>query len=380
MRYPAQVAFRRVYGAACDGVWSAPGRVNLIGEHTDYNDGFVLPFALPQRSHVAAALSPALRWRVWSSRFAEPVEFGEAELVPGAVTGWAGYVVGVVWALREAGHRVPGAAMAVTSDVPVGAGLSSSAALECAVLSALVDLGRLDVPGPDRPKIAHRAEHDYVGVPCGIMDQTVVVHGRPGHALFLDCRTGEAVHVPFDPAAAGLSLLVIDTHAPHRLVDGEYADRRAACEHAATTLGVATLRDLTVDELDTALARLDARAGRRVRHVVTENHRVLDTVSRLQSGRIREIGPLLAASHASLRDDFQVTVPELDVAAQAAEAAGALGARMTGGGFGGCVIALVEEATAAEVVTAVTDAFAFHGFAPPSCFTAAPAAGAQRVA
>lgn len=380
MRYPAQVAFRRVYGAACDGVWSAPGRVNLIGEHTDYNDGFVLPFALPQRTHVAAALSPAPRWRVWSSRFTEPVEFGEAELVPGAVTGWAGYVAGVVWALRETGHQVPGATLAITSEVPAGAGLSSSAALECAVLAALADLGGLNLPEADRPGLAHRAEHDYVGVPCGIMDQTAAVRCQAGHALFLDCRGGEPAQIPFDPAAAGLRLLVIDTRAPHRLVSGEYAQRRATCERAAAALGLDALRDLPLDQLDAALSRLDPVARRRVRHVVTENGRVLDTVARLRAGQIDHIGPLLTASHASLRDDFQVTVPELDTAAAAAEAAGALGARMTGGGFGGCVIALVEAAAVDAVTTAVAEAFAARGFAPPSWFPAAAAAGAQRIA
>jgi galactokinase len=372
--------FQEAYGQRPTGVWAAPGRVNLIGEHTDYNDGYVLPFALPLRTEVAAAPADGPEWTAWSSRGGGPVRFGAAHLVPGAVTGWAAYVAGVVWALREAGHEVPGARFAIGSEVPVGAGLSSSAALECAVLAALVDLGGLDLPVQRRPALAQRAENDYVGVPCGIMDQSAVTLCRADHALFLDCRTLAVDHVRLDLAAAGLALLVIDTRAPHRLVSGEYAARRAACERAAATLGVPALRDVSTEDLDAALGRLaDDVARRRVRHVVTENQRVLDTVALLRAGRVREIGPLLSASHASLRDDFEVTVPELDVAVDAAGAAGALGARMTGGGFGGCVIALVETAAADHVEGAVRDAFAGRGFAAPAAFRATPGPGAARL-
>ena len=338
--------FEKLYGRPPAGEWSAPGRVNLIGEHTDYNDGYVLPLALPQRTRVAAAPVPVPEWTVWSAQAGESVRFGPAELVPGRVTGWAGYVAGVVWALRDAGFPVPGAELAVVSEVPVGAGLSSSAALECAVLTALAGLAGLterELPLADRPALAQRAERDYVGVPCGIMDQTAALLGRPGHALFLDCRTGAVEHVRFDPPAAGLALQVIDTGAPHLLVTGEYAERRAACARAAASLGVPALRDATLADLD----RLpDPVLRRRARHVVTENRRVLDTVALLRAGRIRQIGPLLSASHASLRDDFEVSTPELDRAAAAAEAAGALGARMTGAGFGGSVIALAETGVA----------------------------------
>jgi galactokinase len=372
--------FQEAYGQRPTGVWAAPGRVNLIGEHTDYNDGYVLPFALPQRTEVAAAPVDGPEWTVRSSHGDGPVGFGAAQLVPGAVTGWAAYVAGVVWALREAGHEVPGARFAIGSDVPVGAGLSSSAALECAVLAALVDLGGLDLPAERRPALAQRAENDYVGVPCGIMDQSAATLCRADHALFLDCRTLAVAHVKLDLAAAGLALLVVDTRAPHRLVGGEYAARRTACERAAATLGVPALRDVSTADLDDALGRLaDDRSGRRVRHVVTENQRVLDTVALLRAGRMRDLGPLLSASHASLRDDFEVTVPELDVAAEAAEAAGALGARMTGGGFGGCVIALVEAAAADRVEAAVRDAFAGRGFAAPVAFRATPGPGATRL-
>jgi galactokinase len=278
---------------------------------------------------------------------------------------------------------VPFADIAVTSDVPVGAGLSSSAALECATLAALLDLtAQLEMVGGDLPRsqwpeLARRAENAYVGVPCGILDQSAVVHCRAGHALFLDCRSGQAQDVPFDLDADGLAMLVIDTRVRHRHAGGEYANRRATCEAAARSLGLPALRDVT--DLPSALSTLDDEvARRRTSHVVTENERVLAVVERLRSGRPAEIGPLLTASHASLRDDFEVTVPELDVAVDAAVHAGALGARMTGGGFGGCVIALVSTDLAPAVAGAVSEAFTSTGFAPPAFFNATPADGARR--
>jgi galactokinase len=364
--------FQQVYGKPPAGVWAAPGRVNLIGEHTDYNHGYVLPFALPQRTYVAASLSSTPEWTVWSAQPDETVTFTGAGLAPGAVPGWAAYVAGVVWALRERGYEVPPARLAITSDVPLGAGLSSSAALECAVLTAIVELAGVDLPVPERPALAQRAENEFVGVPCGIMDQTAAVLCRAGHALFLDCRTGAVEHVPFDA-----TLLVIDTRAPHQLVTGEYAARRAACERAARMLGMPALRDaalVDVEQLTDPLLR------RRARHVVTENQRVLDTVALLQAGPVSRIGPLLSASHASMRDDYEITVPEVDVAAGSAEAAGAYGARMTGGGFGGCVIALVDSAATEAVATAVATAFAARGFTPPGWFVATPHSGATRLA
>jgi len=364
------------------GVWEAPGRVNLIGEHTDYNDGFVLPFALPQRTTVTARRLPgAPRWTVRSGRADAPVSFAPSDLQPGRVGGWAAYVVGVVWALADAGHDVPGADLAVESTVPVGAGLSSSAALECAVLTALCDLGDLDVPVADRPRLAQRAENAYVGVPCGVMDQAAATLCRAGHALFLDCRSLAAEQVPFDLAADGLALLVVDSGAPHAHVDNEYAARRATCEQAARDLGVPALRDLDeVADLETALASLpDPVARRRVRHVVTEDRRVRETVAALRAGRTRDIGPLLTASHASMRDDYEITAPAVDLAVEVALDAGALGARMTGGGFGGCVLALVEAGAADGVRDRIAGEFAAHGYPPPPSFLASAAPGARRV-
>jgi len=362
------------FGVVADRAWSAPGRVNLIGEHTDYNEGYVLPFALPHRTAVAASVPTAsATWAVWSEGPGEIVRFGGADLSPGRVTGWAGYVAGVVWALRTAGHPVSPVHLAVASDVPIGAGLSSSAALECAALGALA--GDV-VPTAEWPRIAQHAENAYVGMPCGIMDQSAATDCRDGHALFLDCRDLTHRQVRFDPAGAGLAVLLIDTRAPHRLVSGEYAARRAACETAAAALGVPALRDITPADLDTALRRLDSEeVRRRVRHVVTENQRVLDTVALLDAGRVAEIGPMLTASHASLRDDFEVTVPQLDTAVAAALAAGAHGARMTGGGFGGCVIALVDISTADTVSQAVLDTFHRERFTPPMIFPVTPSSG-----
>jgi galactokinase len=311
-------------------------------------------------------------WTAWSEQADERITFDLSE----HVSGWGAYVAGVVWVLREAGYDVPGARMAITSDVPLGAGLSSSAALESSVLTALVDLGGLDLPVEKRPALAQRAENDYAGMPCGIMDQSASIRCRAGHALFLDCRSLEVEHIPFDVAAEGLAVLVIDTKAPHRHVTGEYAARRATCEEAARVLGVPALRDAT---LAMVADLTDPVQQRRVRHVVTEDQRVLDTVALLREGRVREIGPLMTASHASMRDDFEITVPEVDTAVEAALSGGAYGARMTGGGFGGCVLALVDANATDKVAAAVSSAFADRGFTPPEPFVAVPGPGATRL-
>jgi galactokinase len=371
----AAFAERRSHPPA--GVWAAPGRANLIGEHTDYNDGFVMPFALAQRVTVAAAPRDGDRWTVTSLNEESTEEFGRDDLTPGR-PGWSAYVMGVVWALEQAGHRVAGADLVLTSDVPVGAGLSSSAALECAVLTALVDLSGIELAPLERAKLARRAENDFVGAPTGLMDQAASVLSTAGHALFFDCRSHADERVALDLPAAGLELLVLDTNTPHALVDSEYATRRASCEEASRLLGVAALRD--VDDLDAALGQLpDEVMRRRVRHVVTENARVLAAADLLRAGRVTELGPLLDASHVSMRDDFEITVPTVDLAVETARAEGAIGARMTGGGFGGCIIALVPTGAADRVAASIAERFAAAGFNPPAHFVAVPSAGAGRL-
>ena len=378
---PAADAFRAQAGREPEGVWSAPGRVNLIGEHTDYNEGFVLPFALQLRTVVAAARRDDGLLCVRScQRPGEAVSTPVGTLAPGKVNGWAAYVAGVVWSLRMAGHGVAGLDLVVDSGVPPGAGLSSSAAIECAVALAVVELYGISMGRAELARHAQHAENAFVGVPCGLMDQMVSMVATAGHALFFDTRSGLTEHIGFDPHAAGFTLLVIDTHAKHHNADGAYADRRQACAAAAARLGVRALRDVSSEQLDAALATLaDAPVlARRVRHVVTENARTLRAAELLRGGRLAEIGSFLNASHASMRDDFEASVPEVDTVVDAASGAGALGARMTGGGFGGSVIALVAEDQASTLMEAVVAASLARGFAAPTAMAAVPSDGTRR--
>jgi hippurate hydrolase len=378
VRSPAGAAaelFRSCFGGTADGVWLAPGRANLMGEHTDYNEGFVLPFALGQGIAAAAAARAGRRLVLCSAQ--EPGSVAEIDLdglAPGQVTGWAAYPAGVAWALAAAGCQVPGASIAFGSDVPAGAGLSSSAALECATALALTELAGLAVDRPELAAIARRAENDFVGVPSGIMDQSASLLARRGHALLIDCRSLETSQVPFDPA--GVRLLVINTRARHELTAGEYGRRRAECELAARLLGVPSLRYLT-DVAETGRLT-DPVLRRRARHVVSDDQRVLEVAGLLRSaGSWAEIGRLLTQAHVSLRDDFEVSWPEADVAVDAAVAAGALGARMIGGGFGGSVLALTG--ADAQVQAAVAGAFARRSWTAPEFLPADPSDGARRV-
>ena len=372
--------FTELYGTGPEGVWRAPGRVNLIGEHTDYNDGFVLPFALAAGVTVAAGREPGGQLALASWQQPGHARLTVAGLAPGRVDGWAAYAAGVAWALRSAGYPVPGANLAVDADLPPGAGLSSSAALECAVALALAGLAGLDISRPALAALARRAENDFVGAPTGIMDQSAVLLCEADHALLLDCRSGETAAVPLKAAAAGAALLVIDTRARHSLTDGSYGDRRSECAAAAGALGITSLRDLDGDEAAARVERLaDPVLRRRARHVLTENGRVLAAARLLRGGEVAGVGELLNQSHASLRDDFEVSWPEADAAVTAACAAGALGARMTGGGFGGSVIALAPADRAGPAGAAVTAEFARRGWAAPEITRVTPGPGARRL-
>jgi len=375
----AEDAFALTYDVAPTGTWSAPGRVNLIGEHTDYNDGFVLPFAISSRTTVSVVRRPDTTVRLRSvqqPRGDVSVDLGE--LAPGCPDGWAAYVAGVIWAAAQGGAELGGLDVLVDGRVPLGSGLSSSHALECAVALALNDVFELGLDTHALAQLSRRAENDFVGAPTGMMDQLASLQCTAGNALFLDTRSLAAEQVPLDVAADFLALLVVDTRVHHSHGDGSYGNRRAACARAAKELGVASLRDVSAYGLDERLAGLDDELRRRARHVVTENARVVDSVAALRAGDWPRLGKLMVSSHASLRDDYEVSCPELDVAVEASLAAGAVGARMTGGGFGGSAVVLTPLGRVVAVRTSVTDAFAAKDWQQPSIFEVSPSAGAHR--
>jgi galactokinase len=386
LRDDARHLFTEITGRAPLGLWSAPGRVNLIGEHTDYNDGFVFPFAIDRRTVVAVGPREDAVLRVASTFSDEVVEAPLAELdalvAERRLEGWAAYPLGVAWALGAQGGAdlgaVPGLDLVIDSNVPVGAGLSSSAAIESSVAVALDELWRLGLDRPALARVGQRAENDAVGAPTGIMDQSASLLGRRDAGVFLDCRSLDAEVIDLGFAAAGLTIVVMDTGVKHSHATGGYRERRASCEAGAAAMGVGSLRDLDVDDLDRARGILDDVTFRRVRHVVTENQRVLDTVRTLRLDGPTAIGALLDASHVSMRDDFEISVPELDLAVETAQANGAIGARMTGGGFGGAAIALVPIDEVSRLQVAIDGAFAEHGFGVPETFTVTPSEGAKR--
>jgi galactokinase len=372
-------AFRDAFGSDPDVVGRAPGRVNLIGEHTDYNAGLCLPLALPHATYAAVARRDDGRVRVVSRQQAEPWEGTLEGLGPGGVSGWASYAAGVLWALRDAGHDVPGADVLVDGRVPLGAGLSSSAALECSVAVAVAHLLGLDLTGGVRRGLVAaciRAETEVAGAPTGGMDQTVALLADGGAALLIDFDSHTTRAVDLRLPEAGLSLLVTDTRVSHALSkDSEdgYAARRADCVAAAETLGVGSLREADLASVE-SLA--DGRLRRRARHVVTEIARVASVVEAIGSGDWVEVGGLFLDSHVSMRDDFEISSPELDTAVATAVEAGAVGARMTGGGFGGSSVALVPQDRVEAVARAIDTAFVAAGFGPPAHLLAEPSAAA----
>jgi galactokinase len=375
--------FARRYGRAPDVVWSAPGRVNLIGEHTDYNEGFVLPFALTERTAVAAGRRDDDTIAVTSTSYAAGIDIaGLDRVVPGKASGWPAYPLGVAWAIGQVRPLPgsPGVDLLIDSEVPAGGGLSSSAALEMAVAGALADLWGLDLTVPELARVGQRAENEFVGAPTGIMDQYASLLGQPDAAVFLDCRSLETRIVPLRLAPAGLALVLADTGERHAHASGGYAARRASCEKAARQLGVPALRDLGIADLPRIEDRLDPETFRRVRHVVTEDARVEATVAALETGDMGAVGRYLTASHYSMRDDYEITTPALDLAVDVALSAGALGARMTGGGFGGSTITLIDAVLVSGLTTALQDAFASARFTAPGVSTVTPGPGARKEA
>jgi len=376
MNRDAGAWFARCYGREPDGAWFAPGRVNLIGG-PDYNEVSVLPFALGAGVTAAAARRSDRRIALVSRQIGDPPVLLDIDaLEPGSAGGWAAYPAGVAWALGQAGYLAGGADVAIDADLPAGAGLSSSAALECATALALTGLYQVPVRRRELAALARRAENEFAGVPTGMMDQIAALLCRAGHALLLDCRTGTGTAIPLDPAAAGLVLLIIDTRARRALADGRYAQRRRACEQAASALGIRSLRDLTEE----ALAGLSDPSLRRLcGHVVAENRRVLQAAGLLRAGDQAAVGALLTASHRSFRDQFGVSWPQADEAVDAALGAGAAGARMTGGGFGGCVVVLASAERATHVRAAVTGRFTHNNWPVPHYLDAVPSDGARRL-
>jgi galactokinase len=374
-------AFRVLTGHPPEGVWAAPGRVNLIGEHTDYNQGLVLPFAIEAGTDLAASRRDDGVVRVSSvQRPGDVVTADLATLSPITVEGWSAYVLGVVWALREDGHDLGGVDLVLDGRVPLGSGLSSSASLECATALAVADLHGLGLTRERLAALAQRAENDAVGAPTGPMDQRASMLCTAGHALLLDTRDMSTAQVPLDAAAAGLALLVVDSGVHHEHAGGEYGARRRSCEQACAELGIGALRDVDLDGLDDALGRLSSdELRRRVRHVVTEDGRTRAVVDALRGGDWDAVGAAMTASHASMRDDYQISCRELDALVAAALDAGALGARLTGGGFGGCAVVLASADAVDTVLSSVRRAFADHGYAEPTSFVALAAPGARRL-
>jgi galactokinase len=354
----------------------APGRVNLIGEHTDYNRGLCLPVAIPAQTVATVTVRESGSTRLRSAQQPEVWEGGPADAAPGQVEGWAAYAAGVLWALAEAGHDVPPLDLGLDSTVPLGSGLSSSASLEAAVaVAAVTAAGRTLDDGLRRDLVAacRRAESEVVGAPTGGLDQAAVLLGRAGQALLLDFDDDSVEPVPVDAAAAGLEVLVVDTRVSHALTDGGYGSRRDECDEAARRLGLASLREATAEAVETLD---DVVLRRRARHVVSENARVLAAVEAVRAGDWARVGTLFTASHVSLRDDHEVSCAELDLVVATALEAGALGARMTGGGFGGSAIALVPAERADAVRRAVDTAFAAAGLGAPGHLDGTPSDGA----
>jgi galactokinase len=377
----ARDIFREHFGNEATQVAAAPGRVNLIGEHIDYCDGFVLPFAIERAVVIAAATNGTNEARVATAFDTEPANFslsGDQEI---GDPKWSNYLRGVVQGFRKRGIAVPGFDAFIVSSLPGGAGLSSSAALECAVATLLEDLTGARISTREKALLAQKAEHDFAGVPCGIMDQFASAFGKDGQLVLIDCRSTEVELVPFtDPS---LTILVSNTKVSHELSDGGYAARRKSTEDGLAAIGKPSWRDVTPTDLDLAAPTMDEVTLRRSRHVVGEIARTMGAVEALKAGDFKRLGRLMYDSHVSLRDDFEVSCPELDhlvaTAAEIGSAGGVIGARMTGGGFGGSTVTLCETAKAEAIAAALVKSYeAAFGFAP-EIFASRPAEGARMI-
>jgi galactokinase len=374
-------SFRARFGTPST-IYRAPGRVNLIGEHTDYNDGFVLPAAIGFCCWVAAARRSDRKLAIHSENFNETVEVSLDSLAPPQKKHWANYPLGVAWALEEAGKRLSGTNLFIAGEVPLGAGLSSSAAIEVAVGFALLNQSRYEVDRTELAKLCQRAENEFVGARVGIMDQFVSCRGRAGHALLLDCRSleFELVKLP-----AEVQLVICNTMVKHEIASGEYNKRRAECEEgvrklASALTGIRALRDVTLAQLEEHRGLLEQRAYSRCRHVITENERVMKAVEAFKKEDLKALGPLMMDSHRSLRDDYQVSCRELDLMAEIAVAQrGVIGARMTGGGFGGCTINLVEASAVEEFKRPVSAQYYAKTGQRPEIYVSSASDGAQQM-
>ncbi len=371
----AQSGFKKIFGYEASGIWSAPGRANLIGEHTDYNNGFVFPFGIDRRTYVALSPRQDMLCRVASGLSEEIYEYELSQTMPTQLD-WALYPLGVAWTMQEKAKF--GFDAYFVSEVPIGAGLSSSAAIECSIGIALNEIWEAGYSKQDIALLGQKAENEVVGAPTGIMDQTASMLAKSDAAVLIDCKTLETELVPLGLSSQGLVVAVIDTRVSHRHSDGGYRSRREACEKGAKIMGVESLRELTVSDLDAAKQKMDDVTFRRCRHVITENQRVLEAVNALRAGEMDQLGQLLLQSHASMRDDFEISIDELDTAVEVAMRVGAVGSRMTGGGFGGAAIAIIDQSKLEMLSAECKREFLANGFAEPNVFAVTPSDGARR--
>jgi galactokinase len=370
--------FREIFESA-PALYRAPGRVNLIGEHTDYNDGFVMPAAIDLSCCVAIAPRNDRQLIVHSVNFNETVEFPlDVSKAASPSDHWSDYVRGVAWVLGNAEYNICGAELAVLSNIPIGAGLSSSAGIEVATAYALLDTSGIQIDRTRLARLCQKAENDYVGARCGIMDQFIACHAQAGNAIVLDCRSLEYETLPLND---DVRLLISNTMVDHHLATGEYNVRRAECEEGVSLLsavvpGIQSLRDVTLAVLELHRDRLTELLYRRCRHVVTENQRVTEAAIALQGENLKSFGRLMAESHRSLRDDYEVSCPELDIMVEIAVAQeGVYGSRMTGGGFGGCTISLVKEESVARVQRAIAEGYEARTGRRPEIYICSAAEG-----